>query len=91
MEDDVKAQLYQELHHVLLWLEGFSALFLLAAAVFGIVLSHRTAGPMYQFKRVFREIISGKAESRIRLRPKDDFADVADLCNQMIEYLQKKP
>ena len=91
MEDEVKAQLYRELHQVVWLLFGFSVLFIIGVSILGLFLSHRTAGPMYHFKRVFREIIEGKRESRIRLRPNDDFRDVAELCNQMIDHLQKKP
>ena len=90
MEDEVKAQLYSELHHIVFLLGGFSVLFLAVVSIGGLVLSHRTAGPMYHFKRIFREIREGKHEARIRLRPKDDFRDVAAECNEMIDYLQKK-
>lgn len=90
MEDEVKVQLYRELHHVVFWLMGFSTVFVFIVSVFGLILSHRTAGAMYHFKRVFREVIAGQKESRIHLRPKDDFADVAELCNQMIQHLQEK-
>lgn len=90
MEDEAKQQLYRELYQIVLLLLGFSGLFLIVVTLFGIILSHRTAGPMYHFKRVFREIRAGKKESRIHLRMKDDFADVAEECNQMIDYLQGK-
>jgi len=90
MEDEVKVQLYRELHQVLIWLGSFSLIFLLVASLFGLILSHRSAGPMYHFKKVFGEILAGQHQSRIHLRPKDDFADVAKLCNEMIDHLQKK-
>ena len=90
MEDDAKAQLYRELHHILLWMGVFSICFILVVSLLGVVLSHRTAGPMFHFKRVFQDIQKGKLDTRIRLRPKDDFLDVADECNKMIDYLQKK-
>ncbi|MGK5088941.1 methyl-accepting chemotaxis protein [Bdellovibrionota bacterium FG-2] len=90
MEDEAKALLYRELHQIVFLLGGFSTVFLVAVSLFGLVLSHRTAGPMYHFKRVFREIRAGKHDLRIRLRPKDDFADVARDCNEMIDYLMRK-
>jgi len=89
MEDEVKAQLYRELYQILFALGGFAALFILIAATFGIALSHRTAGPMFHFKRVFSEIQKGNLTARVRLRPKDDFQDVAAECNRMIDYLTK--
>ncbi|MGK5082045.1 methyl-accepting chemotaxis protein [Bdellovibrionota bacterium FG-1] len=91
MEDEAKAQLYRELHQILVLLGGFSCVFLVLVSIFGLVLSHRTAGPMFHFKRVFRDIRAGKHEARIHLRPKDDFGDVASECNEMIDYLINRP
>ncbi len=90
MEDNVKVQLYHELNMILLYLGIFSVIFMCIVSAFGVILSHRTAGPMFHFKRVFKDIQQGKSDQRIRLRPKDDFKDVADECNRMIEFLQKK-
>jgi hypothetical protein len=87
MEDEVKLLMYRELKQILWILGGFSAFFLLILCIFGVIISHRTAGPMFHFKRIFKEVRSGRLQSRIRLRPKDDFRDVADECNSMIEYL----
>ncbi len=90
MEDEAKTQLYRELHRILFLMGGFSIFFVIVVSLLGLVLSHRTAGPMFQFKRVFQSIQSGNLDTRIHLRPKDDFQDVAHECNRMIDYLQKK-
>ena len=88
MEDNAKALLYQELNEIIMKL-GLASLFCLAVvSLFGIVLSHRVAGPMFHFKRVFRAIREGNRFERIHLRPGDDFRDVADEFNQMIEGLE---
>lgn len=88
MTDEAKALLYQELHQILLELGLASFAFILLVSFLGLVFSHRTAGPMYHFDRVFREIKEGKVDSRVRLRPKDDFRNVADTFNEMMDSLR---
>jgi methyl-accepting chemotaxis protein len=85
MTAEAKAQLYTELNRLLLILGAGSFVFLAVMAALGVVFSHRTAGPLYHFKRVFKDIAEGKIDARIRLRPFDDFRDVADAFNEMAE------
>ena len=88
--DDVKTQLYQELSGLIIKIGGISLIFTLIINVFGILLSHRTAGPLYHFKRVFEAIKKGDHSARVRLRPKDDFKDVAATFNEMMDELTQK-
>ena len=90
MEDVVKVQLHRELKQILVYLTSFSILFIAVISLFATILSHRTAGPMYHFKRIFSDIQKGDLTARIHLRPKDDFQDVAQECNKMIDYLTAK-
>lgn len=85
MTDEAKAQLYAELRHLIYSLSGVSILFLLIVMLLGIILSHRTAGPLYHFKRVFESIASGNHAARVRLRPNDEFQEVAASFNQMMD------
>lgn len=87
MTEDARSQLYAELHRIFLYLAVFSAAFLIFIAALGIYLSHRTAGPLYQFKRVFDDVRAGNRTSRLSLRPNDEFRDVADAFNQMMDSL----
>lgn len=89
MTSEAKAQLYYELHWTIFRLAGFSLLFLACVGVVGLILSHRTAGPLYHFKRVFSDIKKGNRAARVRLRPKDDFQDVAQEFNEMMDSLTK--
>jgi methyl-accepting chemotaxis protein len=90
MPEEAKYQLHRELH-VLAFKLGIGSLFFLGAvAIVGLVMSHRAAGPMYHFKRVFEGIKAGKLDERVHLRPKDDFIDVAHSFNEMMDSLQKK-
>lgn len=88
MTPEAKSQLYTELHQIILSLSAFSFLFLGAVAVLGLILSHRTAGPMFHFKRVFNEIRTGSRNARVHLRPNDDFQDVAQEFNSMMDSLK---
>jgi len=88
MTDEAKTQLYSELKQLVIALGGLSVLFLVVISIMGIMMSHRTAGPMYHFKRVFEEIKSGNRKQRVRLRTKDEFQDVAKSFNEMMDHLQ---
>lgn len=90
MDDASKAQLYTELNVILIKLGLVGLAFVIITAIVGIRMSHRTAGPMFHFKRVFGEIKSGKTDARIRLRPGDDFKDVAESFNSMMDTISKK-
>jgi nitrogen fixation/metabolism regulation signal transduction histidine kinase len=65
-------------------------LFVFMSIVFAIVLSHRTAGPMFKFKKVFTEIKEGNLQQRIILRPGDDFREVAEEFNAMMDKVLSK-
>ncbi len=90
MTDEAKMQLYSELNKIVMLLIGGNAFFLLMVSIFGLVFSHRAAGPLYHFRRVFNDIKNGKVESRVRLRPKDDFKEVATTFNEMMDSLDKR-
>src|SRR5262245_38161198 len=74
----LKAQLRVQLQSTLSLLVIIGSLFIVAIAVFGVIFSHRTAGPLYKYKKVFDEIIAGNKSARIHCRPNDEFLDVAE-------------
>ena len=90
MTDAARAQMYLELRQLILAISSVSILFLAFIAILGIFLSHRTAGPLYHFKRVFEDIRSGNSNRRVRLRPNDEFQDVARSFNEMMDQLKPK-
>ena len=90
MTDEAKDQLYSELRHLVLAISSSSLLFLILISALGIMLSHRTAGPLYAFKRVFDEITKGDTRKRLQLRPGDEFRDVADSFNKMMDSISPK-
>ena len=87
MTEEAKTQLFSELHEVIIGLGAVSAVFIFIVFCAGIVLSHRTAGPLYHFKRVFETVKRGDHKARVRLRPKDDFQEVANSFNEMMDHL----
>ena len=90
MTDEAKTLLFKELNQIAWIILGSSFLFLILVGVLGLILSHRTAGPLYHFQKVFNDIKNGKLKARIRLRPKDDFQGVAQSFNEMMDQLEQK-
>ncbi len=90
MTDEAKSVLFSELSHIAFTLMLSSLAFLLLVSVIGLIFSHRTAGPLYHFQRVFNEIKAGKTKARIRLRPGDDFQNVASSFNEMMDQIETK-
>ncbi len=64
---------------------ALSVTMLLAMSVFALFYSHTVAGPMLNIKRTLRRIIdSGDAEP-LRIRKGDQFHELVELLNELIE------
>ncbi|EQA46440.1 hypothetical protein LEP1GSC050_0309 [Leptospira broomii serovar Hurstbridge str. 5399] len=63
----------------------FSLLYLFLSAIFVIVYSHKMAGPIYNIKKNLRSLLDGEPVERIRLRQGDEFQELADLLNKVID------
>ena len=87
MTEDAKNLLYSELDQLMIRLGALTAGFLILVSILGLILSHRSAGPLYHFKRVFQEIENGARATRVHLRPGDDFQEVAVTFNAMMDRL----
>ena len=90
MTEEAKAQLYSELSHIIFLVFLVSSAFLTAVSFVGLIFSHRTAGPLYHFKRIFGSIKKGNYSDRVRLRPGDDFKDVAGAFNEMMDTVERE-
>jgi hypothetical protein len=76
----------KKINFVLLW--GVPPLFILLI-LWGIVLSHRFAGPLERLERELRRIIDeGHYRSRIRVRKQDDLKPIADTVNNLLDKLE---
>ncbi len=88
MTEESKAQLFNELNQIVVRLGCFSLLFIVIVSFLGLVFSHKVAGPLYHFRRIFNEIKAGKPAARVNLRPTDEFQDVALAFNEMMDSLK---
>lgn len=59
-------------------------------ATWTLIITHRAAGSVYHIRRVIREIKSGNTKARVHLREKDEFQNLAESFNQMMDELQEK-
>ncbi|MCD4812130.1 methyl-accepting chemotaxis protein [bacterium] len=63
-------------------------IFMLTAAVISVFVSHSIAGPMYRFERSIEAIRAGDLTLNIGLRKGDEFKQLADLLNEMVQSLR---
>jgi len=63
---------------------------LMILAVFSVFLTHRIAGPIYKIKKTVRLICGGQSSERVVLRDHDEFQDLADEVNRLIDHFQQK-
>ena len=71
--------------HARLWPALLIVLALLA--LHSVIVSHRIAGPLYRFRRVFEAVAAGDLSVRARLRKHDYLMPEADALNEMLEAL----
>jgi signal transduction histidine kinase len=65
-----------------------SAVILFALAVLTVFLTHRIAGPIFKIRKTLRLIGEGETSERIHLRKRDEYKDLADEMNSLIDQLQ---
>jgi nitrogen fixation/metabolism regulation signal transduction histidine kinase len=58
-------------------------------AFFGVMLSHRIAGPAYRIERTLREIGKGNFDIHIKLRRYDELVSIANAINDMTSDLKR--
>lgn len=74
--------------HARLWPALILVLILLA--FHSVLISHRIAGPLYRFQRVFRAVAEGDLSVRATIRRRDYLTQEADLVNEMIAALRTR-
>ncbi len=82
-------QRYRDLLNFGLSLCLVTLLIILMITVWALFVTHRAAGAVFHMARVIEAIRSGNTKERIHLREKDEFQDVANAFNQMMDELQK--
>jgi nitrogen fixation/metabolism regulation signal transduction histidine kinase len=88
VSSEISSAMRLEMNAIFQWLVALSLVILMAMLWVAMILSHRAAGPMFRFKKVFEQIRSGDHTARIHLRPKDDFQDVAHEFNTMMDEIK---
>ncbi len=58
--------------------------------IFGLLYSHKIAGPIFNLKRVLHKIGNGDLTVTMKLRASDEFHDVEDAFNQMANGLNQR-
>jgi methyl-accepting chemotaxis protein len=71
----------------IVWAALMAGLGGLFALMTGLLMTHRMAGPIHNFKRELLRIAEGEAPRPIRVRSGDEFADVALALNAALEAL----
>ena len=74
--------------HARLW-PAVLVLFTLLA-VHSVVVSHRIAGPLYKFCKVFRSVAEGDLSMRVAIRKNDYLTKEVDDINRMITVLRER-
>ncbi len=88
MDDQTKALMTSEFETIVQRLIALSLGFTGFFFVLGILLSHRIAGPLYRFQKHFRDAAKSKGLHEVKLRPKDEFQDLAAAHNEMVRSLK---
>jgi signal transduction histidine kinase len=60
-----------------------------AVIIVGIIFSNRIAGPLFHIRGVVEDVIAGKTDRRVRLRPKDFARDLAEKINTLLDKIEK--
>ena len=86
-EQDQAATAFLTLHYRV-WLPVIVAL--LCLIIHSLIVSHRIAGPLYQFRTLFTRMKEGDLTVRARLRRGDYLASEAQIINEMSASLERR-
>jgi len=64
------------------------AIYVLFVVIISAVLSHKMAGPIYRFEQTFRQVANGDFSQRVHLRKGDQFIEMQDEFNKMMDRVQ---
>ena len=89
MTEEARGQMYQELYQIIGLLGVSSIVFMIIVSIWGIILSHRVAGPLHKLKMSIDNIKNGETDTRVFFRKNDHFQDFAASFNDMMDELTK--
>lgn len=65
-------------------------LHVVVVVLLGLIMSLKVAGPISRFKKIMSEVAQGNINARVSLRDGDQFTDMADTFNEMMDTLSAK-
>lgn len=72
------------------WFWPVTAVAMAVKALHAVWLSHRIAGPLYRFRRVFDQLARGDLSGRVRIRPRDYLIDEAHALDVAVSSLRER-
>ncbi len=91
LEPAITESLEQDLKNFAFTLLTLSLLAFCGLAYYLLVITHRAAGAAYHIHRVIKDIQNGKLTSRVHLREKDEYQELAESFNALMDQIQQEP
>ena len=66
------------------------AIYIVFVVLISAILSHRMAGPVYRFEQTCKAIAKGDFSQRVRLRKGDQFMELQDEFNKMMDRVEEE-
>ena len=66
------------------------AIYVLFVVLISAILSHKMAGPVYRFEQTCKAIAKGDFSQRVRLRKGDQFTELQDEFNKMMDRVEEE-
>jgi methyl-accepting chemotaxis protein len=90
MTDIIKDKLAREDNKIMLYLVAFVIAIFLSLVIWGILITHRIAGPIFIISRYVDSITDGKIPETRPLRKKDELKEFFEKFNKMLESLKER-
>ena len=65
------------------------AIYIILVVIISAFVSHKMAGPVYRFEQTCKEIAKGDFSQRVHLRKGDQFTELQDAFNTMMDVVEK--
>ena len=65
------------------------AIYIILIVIISAFVSHKMAGPVYRFEQTCKEIAKGDFSQRVHLRKGDQFTELQDAFNTMMDVVEK--
>ncbi len=90
MSDIIKDKLDKEDNRIMFYLIAFVVAIFLSLVIWGILITHRIAGPIFIISRYIDSITDGKIPETRPLRKKDELKEFFEKFNRMLEAIKER-